>query len=60
MPDKKPIVEMVEHLREVRKELKLMRTEIHHIKEYIRREEVRKSITDDIDKTFEKVNNSWW
>jgi|TARA_R110000803_G_scaffold27380_4_gene64060 hypothetical protein len=60
MPDKKPIVEMVELLREARKELKLMRTEINHIKEYMRKEEVRKTINEEIDNSFEKVNNSWW
>jgi len=60
MPDKKPIVEMVELLREAKKELKLMRTEINHIKEYMRKEEVRKTINEEIDNSFEKVNNSWW
>ena len=60
MPDKKPIVEMVELLREARKELKLIRTEINHIKEYMRKEEVRKTINEEIDNSFEKVNNSWW
>ena len=51
---------MVELLREARKELKLMRTEINHIKEYMRKEEVRKTINEEIDNSFEKVNNSWW
>ena len=43
MPDKKPIVEMVELLREARKELKLMRTEINHIKEYMRKRRSQKN-----------------
>ncbi len=64
MPDKKPIVEMVELLKELKKEVHSLKTEVTHIKEYIRRESIRQQLrdekTDQIDKSFEKVSTGWF
>jgi len=64
MPEKKPIIEMVDLLKELKKEIHSLKTEIHHIKEYIRRETIRQQLrdekTDSIDKSFEKVSTGWF
>ncbi len=60
MPDKKPILEMVVLLKELKKEIHSLKIEITHIKEYIRKETIRQQLrdekTDSIDKSFEKVS----
>lgn len=64
MPDKKPIVEMIDLLKDLKKEIHSLKIEIHHIKEYIRKETIRKQLrdekTDSIDKSFEKVSTGWF
>lgn len=64
MPEKKPIVEMVDLLKELKKEIHGLKIEIHHIKEYIRKETIRQQLrdekTDSIDKSFEKVSTGWF
>ena len=59
----KPIEEIQSLLQETLTEMKAMKMELNHIKEYMRKEEVRKTIADDIDKSYEKVPHrakSWW
>ena len=64
MPEKKPIVEMVDLLKDLKKEIHSLKSEIHHIIEYIRRETIRQQLrdekTDSIDKSFEKVSTGWF
>ena len=64
MPEKKPIVEMVDLLKELKKEIHNLKIEIHHVKEYIRKESIRQQLrdekTDSIDKSFEKVSTGWF
>ena len=64
MPEKKPIVEMVDLLKELKKEIHNLKIEIHHVKEYIRKESIRQQLrdekTDQIDKSFEKVSTGWF
>ncbi len=63
----KPIEEIHDTLKEMLEELKVLKHEINHIKEYVRKEEVRKSLQADmdrkIDKSYEHVSTSgygWW
>jgi LytS/YehU family sensor histidine kinase len=64
MPEKKPIVEMLDLLKELKKEIHNLKIEIHHVKEYIRKESIRQQLrdekTDSIDKSFEKVSTGWF
>jgi len=64
MPEKKPIVEMMDLLKELKKEMHNLKIEIHHVKEYIRKESIRQQLrdekTDSIDKSFEKVSTGWF
>jgi len=64
MPEKKPIVEMMDLLKELKKEIHNLKIEIHHVKEYIRKESIRQQLrdekTDSIDKSFEKVSTGWF
>tara|TARA_R110001599_G_scaffold131207_2_gene307081 strand:+ start:499 stop:690 length:192 start_codon:yes stop_codon:yes gene_type:complete len=61
----KPIEEIHDTLKEMLEELKVLKHEINHIKEYVRKEEVRKSLQADmdrkIDKSYEHVSYyGWW
>lgn len=64
MPEKKPIQEIHDMLKDLQREIKSLKIEIIHIKEHIRKETIRKQLrdekTDEIDKSFEKVNSSWF
>ena len=64
MPEKKPIQEIHDMLKDLQREIKSLKIEIIHIKEHIRKENIRQQLrdekTDEIDKSFEKVNGSWF
>jgi len=60
----KPITEIRDLLRDINRDINTMQTEITHIKEYIRKDEVRKSLEDDkiVEMETEYVNEptNWW
>lgn len=64
MPEKKPIQELHDMLKDIQREIKSLKIEIIHIKEHIRKETIRQQLrdekTDEIDKSFEKVSSSWF
>ena len=64
MPEKKPIQEIHDMLKDLQREIKSLKIEIIHIKENIRKENIRQQLrdekTDEIDESFEKVNSSWF
>tara|TARA_R110000737_G_scaffold225646_1_gene240415 strand:+ start:871 stop:1071 length:201 start_codon:yes stop_codon:yes gene_type:complete len=60
----KPITEIRDLLRDINRDINTMQTEITHIKEYIRKDEVRKSLEDDkiveMETEYVNENKSWW
>tara|TARA_R110002110_G_scaffold176245_1_gene380229 strand:- start:5 stop:202 length:198 start_codon:yes stop_codon:yes gene_type:complete len=60
----KPITQIRDLLRDINRDINTMQTEITHIKEYIRRDEVRKSLEDDkiveMETEYVNENKSWW
>tara|TARA_R110000803_G_scaffold12624_2_gene36203 strand:+ start:724 stop:921 length:198 start_codon:yes stop_codon:yes gene_type:complete len=60
----KPITQIRDLLRDINRDINTMQTEITHIKEYIRKDEVRKSLEDDkiveMETEYVNENKSWW
>ena len=60
----KPITQIRDLLKNINRDINTMQTEITHIKEYIRKDEVRKSLENDkiVEMETEYVNQptSWW
>jgi len=60
----KPIDEVVATLQDLVIEMKSIKSDIRHIKEYIRKNEVRETLKRDIEKKEEeeyvKPSKSWW
>ena len=60
----KPITEIRDLLRDINRDINTMQTEITHIKEYIRKDEVRKSLEHDkiveMETEYVNENKSWW
>ncbi len=54
--DKKPIIEVLELLQSIKLEVKEMKTDITHIKKYVRKE----VIEEEIEKEYLIKHNSWW
>ena len=63
MPEK-PIEEVRDTLSEIMRDIKSIKTEINHIKEYTRKIEIRKQIEEEedkkIDSEYVKPSKSWW
>ena len=64
MSSAKPITQIRDLLRDINRDINTMQTEITHIKEYIRKDEVRKSLEDDkiveMETEYVNENKSWW
>jgi len=60
----KPITQIRDLLRDINRDINTMQTDITHIKEYIRKDEVRKSLEDDkiveMETEYVNENKSWW
>ena len=60
----KPIEQIRDLLRDINRDINTMQTEITHIKEYIRKDEVRKSLEHDkiveMETEYVNENKSWW
>ena len=60
----KPITQIRDLLRDINRDINTMQTEITHIKEYIRKDEVRKSLENDkiveMETEYVNENKSWW
>jgi chromosome segregation ATPase len=63
MPEK-PIEEVRDTLSEIMRDIKSIKTEINHIKEYTRKIEIRKQIEDEeykkLDSEYVKPSKSWF
>ena len=64
MSSAKPITQIRDLLRDINRDINKMQTDITHIKEYIRRDAVRKSLENDkiVEMETEYVNEptNWW
>lgn len=62
MSDKKPIEEVAENLHKIVADVKAIKSDIHHIKDYIRKIEVRETLKRDNEKKEEEeyVKTGWW
>ena len=64
MSSAKPITQIRDLLRDINRDINTMQTDISHIKEYIRRDEVRKSLENDkiveMETEYVNENKSWW
>ena len=64
MSSSKPITQIRDLLRDINRDINTMQTDITHIKEYIRRDAVRKSLEDDkiveMETEYVNENKSWW
>ena len=60
----KPITQIRDLLRDINRDINTMQTDISHIKEYIRKDEVRKSLEHDkiveMETEYVNENKSWW
>ncbi len=60
----KPITQIRDLLRDINRDINTMQTDITHIKEYIRKDEVRKSLENDkiveMETEYVNENKSWW
>ena len=60
----KPIEQIRDLLRDINRDINTMQTDITHIKEYIRKDEVRKSLENDkiveMETEYVNENKSWW
>lgn len=64
MSSAKPITQIRDLLRDINRDINTMQTDISHIKEYIRKDEVRKSLEHDkiveMETEYVNENKSWW
>ena len=64
MSSSKPITQIRDLLRDINRDINTMQTDISHIKEYIRKDEVRKSLEHDkiveMETEYVNENKSWW
>ena len=64
MSSAKPITQIRDLLKNINRDINTMQTDISHIKEYIRKDEVRKSLEHDkiveMETEYVNENKSWW
>ncbi len=64
MSSAKPITQIRDLLKNINRDINKMQTDITHIKEYIRKDEVRKSLEHDkiveMETEYVNENKSWW
>jgi hypothetical protein len=62
--EKKPIEDVLQTLESIVLEIKGIKTDINHIKEYIRKETVKKQLEEEriekIEKEYVKPSSGWW
>ena len=62
--EKKPIEDVLQTLESLLLEIKGIKTDVNHIKEYIRKETVKKQLEEEriekIEKEYVKPSSGWW
>lgn len=59
-PPKKPIDEVLELMKQLTQDISEIKKEINHMKLYVRKNEVRESIKDDLAKEYVKPDKGWF
>jgi len=62
--EKKPIDEVLENVQALCNDIKDIKTQVNHIKEYIRKEVIKKQLEEEetakIEQEYVKPKSSWW